>query len=101
MLQHGTLPLQGDIGRITEVLHYDQESERGAASERVRDAAITVEQALGRGVDWGEAATAFQRGFAEALNLNLEVRELSAAESAEVDTWLNKRYANREWTQRV
>lgn len=101
VLQHGTLPLRRDLTRITQVLRFEGEGDRASAAERVRQRATTVEAALGRPVDWEEAATAFEQGFAEALNLRFERGELSADEEAAADHWAQVQYANDDWTLRV
>ncbi len=69
VLQHGSLPLHGDVGRIVDALAFPTEAEREAARERVRARAITLSEAAGRPVSWEEAAHAVQTGLAAALNL--------------------------------
>lgn len=101
VLQHGSLPLTGDMARITEILRYPSEERRQLAAERVRTRAATVEEGLGRAVTFNEAAESFIRGFAESLNIELVEGELSEEENAEVKRWLAERYAAAEWTQRA
>ncbi len=101
VLQHGTLPLHGDIRRITEVLHFADEAQRDATAERVASRAATVASALGREVAWDEAAAAFVHGFQHALGIELIEGQLSAAELAGAEDWLRERYANPDWTERV
>src|SRR3972149_1884626 len=48
VLQHGSLPLTGDIARICAVLTFGDEAARERAKERVRARAITLELALGQ-----------------------------------------------------
>src|SRR5688572_28569918 len=59
VLQHGSLPLTGDLARICQALVFENESARGEASERLLARATTVEYALGRTVSWETAADAF------------------------------------------
>jgi lipoate-protein ligase A len=101
VLQHGSLPLSGDIARITQALNYKTEKLRERVAESVRSKATTVESSLARVVSWDEAATAFAKGFAEALNIHFVDGELSAEELASSENWFVKKYANREWTHRV
>ena len=68
VLQHGSLPLEGDLGRICSVLHLP---DREAAMRSVRRAAATLEQALGGKTSWETAAEAVAEGFREALQLDL------------------------------
>lgn len=100
VLQHGSLPLFGDIARITEILRYPSEERRQAAAARVRARAATVEEGLSRQVTFSEAADAFVRGFAEALNIEFMDGELSAEEESATERWQAERYAAPAWTQR-
>ncbi|MEX1247613.1 MAG: biotin/lipoate A/B protein ligase family protein [Anaerolineales bacterium] len=100
VLQHGSLPLFGDIARITEILRYPSEDRRQEAAERVRARAATVEEGLGRLVSFQEAAESFARGFAQALNIEFIEGKLSAEEEAAAEHWLGERYAAPAWTQR-
>src|SRR6185295_13063235 len=65
VLQHGTLPLHGDIARICDGLVYPSADERESAKTQVRDRALTLEDALGFRVTWEDAAAAVVQGFRE------------------------------------
>lgn len=82
VLQHGSLPLAGDIARVVPYLAYEHEEERAALAAHLRERATTISDALGRAVSYDEAAEAMARGFASALNLTFEPGEPSAAELA-------------------
>ncbi|MCL5428245.1 MAG: lipoate--protein ligase family protein [Chloroflexi bacterium] len=101
VLQHGSLPLFGDIARITEVLRYPSEESRQEAAGRVRARAATVEAGLGRRVTWEEAGDAFVRGFNETLNIEFVEGELSEDERMAAERWMAERYAGAAWTQRA
>lgn len=101
VLQHGSLPLFGDIARITEILRYPNEEVRHQAAERVRARAATVEEGLGRRVSWEEAGASFVRGFSEALNIEFVEGELSEAERMAAERWMAERYGAAVWTQRA
>jgi lipoate-protein ligase A len=75
VLQHGSLPLHGDIGRICLVLRFDSEVERASASARLAQRAATLEDLLGHAISWDEAAQAMVRGFSEALGWELASAE--------------------------
>jgi len=72
VLQHGSLPLYGDLTRILQVLVYPDEAARTRASERLLQRATTVETALGRKVTWEEAAQAFTKAFKSVFNLEFQ-----------------------------
>jgi lipoate-protein ligase A len=101
VLQHGSLPLFGDIARITEVLRYPDEAARQSSAERVRSRAATVEEGLGRAVSFAEAADAFLHGFSTVLNLDFEEGQLSEQEEEAALRWEQERYAALRWTERV
>lgn len=82
VLQHGSLPLHGDIARVARYLTFASESERGALETHLRERATTLSDALGRPVTFAEAAQVMALGFAEALNLELAPGEPSARERA-------------------
>jgi lipoate-protein ligase A len=95
VLQHGTLPLQGDISRICALL----ESRPDPSTVHAR--ATTVEETLGRSVTWESAAKALSTGLAEALNLHLEPGELTDEELGWTEELRAEKYATDEWTSRV
>jgi len=95
VLQHGAIPLGGDIARICLVLA----DHLGPAY--IYSRATTVEGKLGRPVTWDKAADALALGFARALNLHLEPGELTDAERAWATELRAQKYASEEWTDRV
>src|SRR5574341_1837399 len=101
VLQHGTLPLTGDIARICEGLRFDSDDERQRAAARVRQRATAVREVLGHEVSWDKAAAAMARGFTEALNLQLEAGALTARESELAVKLREEKYAAGSWNERV
>lgn len=98
LLQHGSLPLSGDITRICDVLAYPDEMAREAGREAVRARAITLADALGREVDWATAADAFAWGFETALDITFDaaMHDLTEAEEWRADELARTRYASIE-----
>lgn len=101
VLQHGTLPLFGDLTRITQVLNFQDEAKRLQAAERLLSHAITVEGALGRRISWDQAAQAFIEGFKETLNLNLIPSGLSKDEIKLTEELARNKFSNDEWTYKM
>ncbi len=103
VLQHGALPLYGDVARICPLLTARPDP------ARVRARAITIQEALGafglaqarRPVAWDEVADAVAAGFAEALNLRLEPGTLTDGERVRAEKLRAEKYATDEWTNRV
>jgi lipoate-protein ligase A len=101
VLQHGSLPLTGDLARICQVLVFENEPARAEVSARLLGRASTVESALGREVGWGTAAQAFTHAFEAQLGLTLEKGELSESESKRTDELVKQKYNHPSWTERV
>jgi lipoate-protein ligase A len=95
VLQHGAVPLCGDITRICPLLRAHPDP------ARVRARATTVGRAVGRRVSWEEAADALAEGFAEALNLRLEAGGLTTGERAAARELRAEKYATRAWTTTI
>jgi lipoate-protein ligase A len=97
MLQHGTLPLTDDLGRICEVLAYDDDATRAAARQMVHARATTLAEALGgRVVTWHEAARAIAAAFAETFEVEWIEAPLSASEQATAAALEQDVYSNPE-----
>jgi lipoyl(octanoyl) transferase len=101
VLQHGSLPLFGDLARITEVLAFPDENARLAASVRLLERALTAADCLPAAPTWDMAAMAFCAGFENALDLELIPGELSNLESTRATQLLAEKYAHQSWTARV
>ena len=95
ILQHGTIPLTGDLGQISVLLHSRPDP------NRVRSRTITVHTALGYEVSWETLAQAMVEAFATILNLHLEPGQLLPHEESQVEQLLAEKYANPEWTARI
>jgi lipoate-protein ligase A len=101
LLQHGSLPLRGDLSRICQALVFENETAREDASKRLLARAATVESALGRSVSWEAAAQAFIHAFEVQLGLSLERGALSESESSRTDELVIEKYDHPSWTQRT
>lgn len=101
VLQHGSLPLTGDLARICQALVFENESARENASKRLLERATTVESALGREVSWENAAQAFVHAFEAQLGLSLQRGKLSESESSRAEQLVREKYDHVLWTERV
>ena len=95
VLQHGTVPLYGDITRICGVLAARPDP------TRVRARATSVQEALGRPVTWDEAVDAMIASFAEALNLQFESGTVIGQEQGWARELHEEKYATEAWTYRA
>lgn len=101
VLQHGSLPLIGDLGRITQGLVFKDGPARKEAERRLLQRAATVESVLGRRVEWDGAAAAFEEAFRSELGLDFEEAPLSESEGERAAELVETKYAHASWTQRV
>jgi lipoate-protein ligase A len=101
VLQHGTLPLYGDVSRICHALYFESEDRRQALIEALRRQAITLEEALGRRISYDEAVASMRAGFEQALNLNFKVCELRESELDRAAELRAEKYASDSWTRRL
>jgi len=101
VLQHGSLPLTGDLTRICQALVFENEAKREEASKRLLERATTVESALGVGVSWEKAQQAFIHAFEAQLGLSFERGDLSESESQRAEELIKEKYAHPAWTERT
>jgi lipoate-protein ligase A len=101
VLQHGSLPLCGDLSRIVQVLHYESETARQAAAKRLLARAATVESILDHPVTWESARDAFVPAFEQILDIRFQNVELTAPEQARASELVEQKYAHPSWTERV
>jgi lipoyl(octanoyl) transferase len=101
VLQHGSLPLSGDLARITQALYFPDPESRRQAAARLLERAATVESILGTRIEWHQAAQAFVAAFSEALNLDLEPGDLTISELARAEELVYEKYASASWNQRT
>jgi lipoate-protein ligase A len=95
ILQHGAIPLEGDVARIGDVLVLSSQ-ERQMLRRKLSSKATTLEAALGRKVSFHECAEALRAGFAQALNLALQPGELLSDEQVAMEL-LRAKHQKREW----
>lgn len=100
VLQHGTLPLFGQIDRIIDVLAFSDE-ERRQQRQLLPERATTLATTLGRVAPFDEVAAALAQGFAETLNLTLIEAPLTPREETLAEQLRATQYANESWLKRV
>jgi lipoate-protein ligase A len=100
VLQHGSLPLEGDIARIFDFLKVSSEERREELKQELRARATSLELALGHSVLFEEVARHLAAGFAQALNLRLISGQLSEYELGLAEKLRQEKYAAREWNFR-
>jgi len=101
VLQHGSLPLCGDITRITKVLVFTNDDSLILASQRMTARATTLAEALGHTACWDTLVQAFINSFQEKLHLDLLPAEPTSDEIARATILVQEKYGNPFWTERV
>lgn len=101
VLQHGSLPLTGDLTRILQGLFFPDAAAREVAARRLLERALTLESALGRRVAWQEAAAVFSRAFSETLGLTLHEDDPNGWEIQQASRLEVEKYRATAWTNRV
>jgi lipoate-protein ligase A len=96
VLQHGALPLRGDLARILLVL-----AKPDTTPERVRRRAATLGELLGRELSWQAAAEVVVRGFADEFGIEFHREGLTEKEKARAGELARAKYKSEEWTSRV
>jgi lipoate-protein ligase A len=101
VLQHGSLPLAGDITRICQALNLPDEEERAHAASHLRERATTIEQLLGKSVPWQDAVNAMLEGFNTALGIHFDQQEVSQEEMERAKWLCMEKYGQQEWIERL
>ncbi len=100
ILQHGSIPLCGDVARICDALTFASEAARERQRRRLRQRAITVAEALGFAPTWSDLAAALARGFERAFDLELMPGTASDAELARAAELKKERFRDPAWTNK-
>lgn len=99
VLQHGSLPLRGDLTRITRALVFESEDARVAAARQLLSRATTAEHVLGSAPAWEQAATALANSFGSDMGVELVGGKLTDAETSAASQLLAGKYASEAWTR--
>ena len=97
VLQHGSLPLAGDLGRVADCLVADTEEVRRSLT----DHAATLEQAASRRITFSEAARALADGMARSFGCSLTRTELTSWEIRRASEFRAAHYDKASWTFRL
>ncbi len=100
VLQHGSLPLYGDLTRITQALHFNAPADRQKAADRLLARAVTAENVLQAPLAWDAAAAAFAAAFEDMLNITLQPAGLTAEETRRAGELVQAKYSDAAWNFR-
>ncbi len=100
-LQHGSIPLFGDISRITHALKYHGESLRKQAARRMASRASTLEHVLGRKITVEATILPFVNAFRDEFGISFLNGELSVKEKNIANSLVTTKYGHPDWTGRI
>jgi lipoate-protein ligase A len=95
LLQHGAIPLTGDIARVCQLLSDAPDP------ARVRARATTIEAVLEKPVSFEQAVAAIAQGFCDALGVEFVPGELFPQEQTWAAELRRDKYGHDTWTQRL
>ena len=101
VLQHGSLPLYGDLTRITTAVRHPDKESQEIAAQRLLEHATTVEMFLNTKITWQKAADAFINAFQNTLHINLQPGQLSAEETHRASILLKEKHASHQWLAKI
>jgi lipoate-protein ligase A len=101
ILQHGTLPINGDITRITRALKYGTSEARSTAATRLAEHALTLESVLGYIPQWTSVAKAIVEGFAESFGISFVKSNPDPQEIALAESLMKEKYLSNAWNYRI
>jgi len=101
VLQHGSLPLFGDLTRITSVLNYENEEKRNSSSKALLAHAGTIESLTGLEIPLDQAQNAFIDGFSKSLGISFMASEPDSSELEIAQELENTKYDSPVWTRRL
>jgi len=97
VLQHGSLPLYGDITRIVHYLRFSGPDQQLQLKDHLRRRATTLEEVLGRTVDFEVVIAALTEGLARSLNLDLSTGGLTPYEQELSSSLRRDKYDTVQW----
>jgi lipoate-protein ligase A len=103
VLQHGSLPLVGDITRLIDVLALPAE-QAATLRHELAARACTLAQALGAddasdAVTFGRVAAAMQCGFEQVLQMNFQPGGLTPAEVRRAAELIRTQFGSDTWNR--
>lgn len=101
LLQHGSLPLFGDLKRITRVLNYEDESARQLAARRLLERATTIELITGRMLPFQQVEDSIIEGFSSTLGIQFQNSAPLPDEFTMAQELMDTKYDSANWTFRI
>ncbi|MCL4459856.1 MAG: lipoate--protein ligase family protein [Chloroflexi bacterium] len=100
LLQHGAIPLDIDVRRMSAVLRMPSDGDRSRFEQEFRQRVISVREAAGRAVSFATVAKALKEGFEQAFGITLVSGELTEDEGELAEELRHNKYGTRDWNFR-
>jgi len=100
VLQHGSVPLYGDVAEIADFLRLGEER-RERVRKLLRRRAGTVSEVVGRPVSWHEVGEALARELGKKLHIEWQIGELTCDEIARARELASEKYGSDTWNLRA
>lgn len=101
VLQHGSLPLHGDLTRINQVILFPSNDDRELASKNILDRAVTLHESANRMITWEEASVAFCEAFSTYCDIDFVRMDPTADEESQALELVTSKYDTESWTFRL
>ncbi len=101
VLQHGSIPLTGDLTRICDALVYPDKLTRQRAKDRLLARAATLETITGQSYTFEALLPLFKTAFLKLFRIELETGNLTSSEEALTDQLVHSKYNHPNWTNRI
>ncbi|MBY0122417.1 biotin/lipoate A/B protein ligase family protein [Bacillus sp. S/N-304-OC-R1] len=97
ILQHGSILLDIEEDKLFSLFKYPNDRVKERMQKAFKNKAVAINEISKERITLEQAKEAFQKGFAEGLNIELVPYELSADELAYVNKIAKERYEQDEW----
>ncbi|WP_419958936.1 lipoate--protein ligase family protein [Psychrobacillus sp. BM2] len=97
ILQHGAILLDLDEDKLIQTFKFASEAVRDRVRKSLSQKAISINKIIPKPITIEECKTAFKKGFAEALDIELIEYQLTGEQQDYVKELEATRYANDEW----
>jgi lipoate-protein ligase A len=101
VLQHGSIPLHGDITRIVQVLNHSSSNDLDNSRQHLIKKACTLFDITNRRIDWHTTANAIIEGFSEELDISFIQGQISTEEMERAKELVKNKYGHDDWTCRI
>lgn len=101
VLQHGAIPLFGDISRIVTVLKINDPGEIISAKNNILSRATTIQEAAGILISPEMIISAILEGFDNLFNIAFSESSLSKQETQNSNDLLEEKYSDATWITRI